>query len=380
MTTIDYFYIDGEEFEVEHFDTLAFLYSENTLSIFGSYSEGFWISATNLSTGKRYVEHRNFFDNYINMDLSGIMQQVAQDPTEVLGSSFPYVPLRVAIEDDRGEAWFSYEVTGIYGARNAGEPYRFSKSPDHRRLWVNYPQTFSLFNDADDHQHYKLADGFKIYAKDEAPDRMVLEDDLLASFDAFQSAESSGAARSLRAGSPLVVGLSTRKAITADAEGIESSMGLLYWLKLVPDLTPRHAPGRTYLRWLQRDGSFGYWLLHTGDIQVTSATRRSFIRHYYDRTITFMKNPRQADFTESRVLTLSATASNEEEFEYVSGLLTSPVVDRMITIEGRDGLVDKWERVNVLPSTQAYSKKFNTPRRRQLDITIQLPDRDTITL
>lgn len=377
--TIDYFYIDDEEFEVEHFDTLAFLYSENPLSIYGSHPEGFGISVTNLYTNKKYVEHRHFFDMYIRMDLSGIMQQIAQDPTEVLGTLFPYVPLRVAIEDDKGEAWFSYEVTGIYGARNAGESYRFSLSPAHRRLWVNYPQTFALFNDANDNQHYELADGFKIYAKDAAPGRMVMEDDLLVSFDAFHEEESSEAARSLRAGSPLVVGLSTKKAFTDDGISREAE-GLMYRLKLVPDLTPRNAPGRTYLRWLQRDGSFGYWLFHTGEVQVASATRSSFLRHYYDRTITFNKNPRQADFTESRVLTLSTTVSNGEEFEYLCGLLTSPVVDRLITVDRITGKGERWERVNVLPNTQAYGKKFDTPRNRQIDITLQLPDRDTIQL
>lgn len=378
---IEYFYIDGVEYEVEYDEPLVFLYSKNTLTINCSESsrvDGFFFSVTNLDTGKKYTEQRYFFESSIYLNLGVIMRQVARDPTEILGSLYPYVPLRVAIEDDKGEAWFSYEVTGIYGARNVGESYRFSITPSHRRLWVNFPQTFTLFDDADDNQHYRLSDGFKIYARNAAPGRMIIEDDLLMSFDAFSEAESSEAARHLRAGAPLIVGLSTRAAFTGTNAMIRGSEGLMYWLNLVPDLTPLDAPGRTYLRWLQRDGSFGYWLFHTGELGVTSAARNSFQRFYTFPD--FARNPRQADFTESRTLTLSATVNNQEEFDYLCGLLTSPVVDRLISVEDNVRTVNRWERVNILPSTQAYSKKFNTPRRRELEITIQLPDRDTITL
>ncbi|MBQ2015379.1 MAG: hypothetical protein II207_00075 [Clostridia bacterium] len=184
----------------------------------------------------------------------------------------------------------------------------------------------------------------------------------------------------LRAGRPQLIGLSTYTYISAQAE--EGDYSGSYWLSLQPDLTPVDAPGRTYLRWLQRDGSVGYWLFHSGELQVAAAQGSTFQRFFNNPNAPsssapeFANNSRQADFTESRTLNLGTTANNLDEFEYLAGLMTSPVVDRYIKVGDSYG----WQRVNVMPSSQAYSRKRDTPRVRQIELTIQLPDRDTIKL
>lgn len=86
-------------------------------------------------------------------------------------------------------------------------------------------------------------------------------------------------------------------------------------------------------------------------------------------------NPARADFTETQTLALGTYANNQDEYDYLMGLVTSPVVDRLIS-----AYADKWQRVNIVPGSYAHSRKRTTPHRLPFEITITLPQRNTIKL
>lgn len=406
--TLDYFSVDnGEieiEYEVEYRSIFAFMYSECPFSLYATEPnpgiDGFTIRVTNTDTGQSYEEYRQFFDLNLRMDLSGILRNLAPDVTKVLGKTFPYVGFKVEVLYDNSTPVYTFDFGGLYGALNTGESFAFSPygaaSPTPRRLWVNYPQTVRVFEvQVASRCGYTLPSDTSATALNYQTYKSVTEDDIIRSFASSGKPEYDEVLADLRAGVPRVVGVTICKSIDESGNVVDLPINQepLYWLKLMPDLTPFNAPGRVYLRWLQRDGSFGYWLFNAGELQLTSATNQTFNRHYFRRNeatsqfvngyyfSSFAKNPRHSDFSESRILGIGTTVNNEEEFKYLSGLLTSPVVDRMIVYtNSRQDQCVGWERVNIAPSSQAYSKRFDTPRARQLEFTIQLPDRDTIKL
>jgi hypothetical protein len=385
--------IDAQtQLTAQYNSSLIFMYSRTPL-IFRCASPlktgSIGLRVTNRRTGAMFEETRQFYNGEASFDLGALMRYLAPDVTTVMSAQRNF---RGAFEDymvqllyQEGTYWTRYFV-GIFGALNANESYRLrgldQANPEPRRLWVNYPQTFTMTRDYDDNHPFELPNGEKLYARGDGPDYYSLELSLTDTLSENGGSAARDYLSNLRAGRPQLIGLSTYTYISAQAE--EREYRGSYWLSLQPDLTPIFAPGCTYLRWLQRDGSFGYWLFQNGEVQVEASQGSSFRRFsvnpnapsawVYD--VEFANNPRLADFTETRVMNLGTSVNTLEEFEYLAGLLSSPVVDRFIL----SGDEHAWERVNVMPSSQAYSRKRDTPRVRQIEITIQLPDRDTIKL
>lgn len=373
----------------------AFMYSRTPLLVSDSSQA---LAAIDLrvslpETGVSFVESRQFYNGEASFDLDSIMRLLAPDVTSLLsaqrgnrGASEAFFVELIYADDT---VW-SRGYDAIFGALNANESYRCKAldvaNPESRRLWINYPQTFCLNQDIDDTHFFKLYGGTKVAAQNDNPDVFSIEEDFVQALGADESDDAQWCLETLRAGIPQLVGLSNYAYVNAQAE--QKTFNGPYWLKLIPDLTPAFAPGRTFVRWLQRDGSFGYWLFHSGELQVVASEGTSFQRYYanpdepsyFGDYVQFDRNSRQADFSETRTLNLGTTVETLEEFEYLAGLMTSPVVDRYVISGENGGEHAGWERVNVLPSSQAYSRKRSTPRMRQIELTIQLPDRDTIKL
>ena len=394
--TYEYFYYNNEEVEVEYRSRIAFMYSRCPINLYDASKtiSGFTLRVKNMTTNESFSEDRRFYDGQLTFELGTIMRHLAPDVTKVLnleGRDYrsAYASFQVAIEVNDDIYW-STNIEGIYGALNANESFRYEalneKTPEPRRLWVNYPQTFRLFADLMETHAYKIPSSKLLYSNRGDSSIFAIEDSLIDTLERYSGQNDSEAAailNSLRKGTPQILGLSNSYSITA--QGGSTSYEGFYWLKLQPDLTPAFAPGRTYLRWLQRDGSVGYWLFHSGEMQTAVSQDVSFQRYYdnpnfpsYSGRIAplFENNPRQADFKENRTLNLGTTVNSLAEFEYLVGLMTSPVVDRYVMC----GEKASWERVNILPSTHSYSRKRDTPHTQLLEFTIQLPDRDTIKL
>lgn len=376
---------------LSYISPLAFMYSRVPLLLSFLRPTGrVTVTVTNQDTGESFQETRSTYNNKASFDLSKIMQYLAPDATSLLSESraglAAYTEFNVALAVGITEVW-SMHFKGIYGALNANESYRYNsegqRGPVNRRLWVNFPQTFQVQRDENDEFYYQTA-GAKIYPERLNSDEFAYEDYLVHTLSTLSDddIDANSLLLQLKAGIAQTIGLSTYCAINAQAEVVDSNAP--FWLRLHPDLTRRDATGVTYLRWLQRDGSIGYWLFRSGELQTTSEEATSFQRYnenpnvssHWDEFLHFDGNQLHADYEETRTLNLSAEIRNRDEFEYLCGLLTSPVVDRLVDSETHEG----WERVNIMPSSQGLSLRRDTPFSRTLELAIQLPRRDTIKL
>jgi hypothetical protein len=377
---------------LSYISPLAFMYSRVPLLLsFLKPTGRVTVTVTNQDTGESFQETRSTYNNKASFDLSRIMLYLAPDATSLLSESraglAAYTAFSVSLSIGSVEAW-SLPFVGIYGALNANEFYRYNseglRGPVNRRLWVNFPQTFQIQIDESDEFYYQTEAGSKIYPERLNSDNFAYEDYLVQSLSALSDydIDANSLLLQLKSGNAQTVGLSTDRAINAQAEVVGGNAP--FWLRLHPDLTRRDATGVTYLRWLQRDGSIGYWLFRSGELQTTSEEAASFQRYnenpnvssYWDDFLHFDGNQLHADYAETRTLNLSAEIRNRDEFEYLCGLLTSPVVDRLVDSETHEG----WERVNIMPSSQGLSLRRDTPFSRTLELAIQLPRRDTIKL
>lgn len=376
---------------LSYISPLAFMYSRVPLLLDFVRPVGkLTVTVTNQDTGESFQETRSTYDNKASFDLSKIMQYLAPDPSSMLhesrGGLGVYTMFSASLSVGSNEVW-SHPFVGIYGALNANESYRYnsegSRGPVNRRLWVNFPQTFAIQHDENEEYYYQTEEGVRIYLDYMITDEFAYENNLLRSLGE-QSDFDIDASRlldQLKLGNAQTIGISTSRALTAQALVVADTP---FWLRLHPDLTRRDAPGVTYLRWLQRDGSIGYWLFSSGELQTTAEETSSFERYnenpnvssHWGDVMHFDGNPLHADYAETRTLNLSAEIRNRDEYEYLCGLLTSPVVDRLVDSEGHEG----WERVNIMPSSQGLSLRRDTPFSRALELAIQLPRRDTIKL
>lgn len=378
---------------VTYISPVAFMYSQVPLTVrMPRGASSVRIEVECQDTGEGFEEIRALYNTVARFDLSKIMQYLAPDVTSLLSEQRnglgAYAEFTITLYINSTEVWSSGRWTGIYGALNANESYRFnSEGLDgsvNRRLWVNFPQTFQVQRDENNEFYYQTQAGVKIYPEMLSSDNFAYEDYLVHTLSTLSEydPDANSLLLQLKAGNAQTIGLSTDRAINAQAEAVDSKAP--FWLRLHPDLTRRDAPGVTYLRWLQRDGSIGYWLFRSGEQQTAVKESASFRRYsdnpnvpsYWDDFLHFDGNPLHADYTETRTLNLSAEIYNRDEYEYLCGLLTSPVVDRLVDSEGHDG----WERVNIIPSSQGLSLRRDTPFRRTIELAIQLPQRDTIKL
>lgn len=375
---------------LSYISQLAFMFSRVPLLLAFNRAIGkITVTVESQDTGESFQETRSAYNNKASFDLSKIMQYLAPDPSSLLHEErnglAAYAMFNVSLSIGSTEVW-SMPFVGIYGALNANEAYRFNaggaNNPVNRRLWVNFPQTVQIQRDNDDAFYYQTESGVKLYPDGLDIDERAYENDLMHTIALMADNVADRLLCQLRAGNAQTVGLSNALAISAQAEVVEGNEP--FWLLLQPDLTPRHASGVTYLRWLQRDGSIGYWLFRSGELQTTAEEAASFQRYnenpnvssYWDDFLHFDGNQLHADYAETRTLNLSAEIRNRDEFEYLCGLLTSPVVDRLVDSETHEG----WERVNIMPSSQGLSLRRDTPFSRTLELAIQLPRRDTIKL
>lgn len=379
----DTFQLGNSQYTVTYQPELAFYYSQYPVRIYrASGVSSLCVRVKNTGTGLSHRESRYFYGNEILMDLSNIMRNLAPDASEMIGASRRLPTFLITIENEEGTVYHAFNVFGIPGALNANETYReHYAAPKNRRLWINYPQTFDLHATRDGDKFFRIATDFVNIRYDD-PHELSQEENLVDAIEAQGSTSTLAVLSQLRAGQPQTVYLSNCFIVNRYGDRLQKADS--YPLRLQPDNTPRDAAGRVFLRWLQRDGSVGYWLFYSGEEQSAFAEGNSFERYAFNPNepsylaqdlAEFSSNPRQGDFKESRTLRLGAVLHNADEYDYLLGLLSSPVVDRLLP-----GDRDIWERVNILPSSLARSRKFDTPTSRQIEITIQLPDRDTIQL
>lgn len=360
---------------------------------------------------RSYDEKRVIRGGKAHFEISRILQHLGPDVSDVFNDDraprAAYFTFAVRLtESATGTVLWSFPVfNALMGALDQGETYAYGTTPEApitRRLWVNYPQTVTVADNEVMGSSFIALDfsgeSFKfinqwdvagsgtpvvgevnlierLYKAAINADNSLDDDTQAAAFTAYSK---------LTSGSPVVLGLSTRFRVTPEGhDSGDRATGItgltMQHVKFIPDKAPRGEG--TYLRWLQRDGSFGYWHFQNGDISVAAeegnAFQRTILGNPAEAQNGRFMNPAHADFIETRTLALGATVNDASEYDYLLGLATSPVVERFI--EQSDGS-HIWQRVNVAPGSYTRNRRWFTPRRSAFDITIILPQRNTIKL
>lgn len=375
-------------------------------------------------TGRSYEESRAFHDGIVSFSIERIMQLLAPDVDLLFqridhnaGKSLSEAfSLYVAYEDIDGITYpilsQPNSITALYGALDAGEIYG---EHSQRRLWVNFPQTFNLWEDAMGDTAFVLDDAY-IYP-DTNGAGPCYECDLVGAM--LETGDLEEFKRMLPEHPQRNIGLTWRTRIERGKEVPEE----FRTVTLVPDFSK---PGEgTYLRWLNRRGEVSYALFKNSQIRTTSSISNTFSR-YYDGDPSEPQsgaytNERKAEYREVREMVIGATGLSYDEYMDICDLATSPLVERLMPdvpeedtqvdviydggqadaaskvvvdtaeaayeIEAGGAAPDRleasqyiWQRVNVAAGTFARNIKRTTPSRQDLEIIIELPERNTIKL
>lgn len=412
--------IRGTEVTAYYSNSVAFMYSRQPLILEGLASDVVRVNAE-LSMGdnaKGYAESRAPHNGRVEFDLRRAMQLMAPsiddapqraDKQQSLGVFFSLM-VTLTYSDGATEWLFTSAIHGLYGALDQGEIYG---EHTQRRLWLNYPQTFALWRDDEGELAFVTDDAY-IYPDADGVD--FCERDFV---HALKEAGETKLLQELRKGKPLLnLGLTWRRRVADGRETVEN----MRTVTLVPDNTRRGAG--TYLRWLNRRGELSYFLFTNSKVRMTSTVSETFTRYYDGDPATYdggvFVNPQKANYREAREMVLGATGLSLDEYEDLCDLATSPVVERLmpdaiedaptarvfdggdaagdaskIYLDGEtsstevgDGdarsgqvpVVNRWQRVNVAAGTFERSIRRTTPSRQDLEIIIELPERNTVQL
>lgn len=378
--------------EVSLPDSPVFLYSPQILTVRnGNVAQPIGASQVRLKvTGSlgSHVETRTMLNDVARFDMSRVMQLVTPDVDDILsrigenGSLCDSVTLDIDfIAGDTGEVFEpvpgidGLSCTVLHGALDQLETYGGTES---RRMWLNFPQTFNLWR-TDGEEAHVIINGITSYVP--FPEDCVEVDQRIIRARLDESGADLD--KAFIPGRPADLGLSLNGKVSDGAVSWE----YLRTITVTPDDSK---PGDgVYLRWLDRRGEAGYWLLTGSEIEYTANTGQSFSRYYEGNPAAprggSYVNAQKVDFRETRTMTLSATGLSLEEYDYLCSLAVSPVVEMLVVtqdmIDSGDATeATRWQRVNIAPSTHSRSIRRRTPRLYDFEVVIELPERNTVTL
>lgn len=289
-----------------------------------------------------------------------------QDLTEIFDVSVTVTASNGVVYDLFGGP---LNLRAFYGALDQCEEYG---GTERKRLWLNYPQTFTIWKDVTTSVFITIG-GETITPWANPENYQVGEFDMVARLKELGKYDTLA---SFKPGTPVAATMTWGPRIKFGHAGT----GFRKNLFLTPDDT---ALGEgTYLRWLNRHGGMSYWLFVNSSISVAAKADKAVEKPYNnDPTVpsfSLLMNSRSQSFRESREIVLGAVGVTNEEFEDLCGLATSPVVDRLILPEYEGEYI--WQRVNVLSGTFERNIRRNTPSLQDFEVVIELPERNTIKI
>lgn len=397
MQTTDYTYTEGpiKAAQVTIPGPLLFIYSPQIVSVTITEHTGsleglpvsFTITNSPNGTGRSYTETRNIHNNTVELDIARILQLLSADvegffdrsATEQATSKPLLYGLTVSYQDGYGTtrllaAHLGEEgrLEGMYGALDPGETYG---DEIHRRLWVNFPQTFharrlpsdallyvSPFLNVENSGEHAGAECqyLDVVAQREDADRFVNVTQITTTWDE----------------------------VMREGEGVKVSARTV---RVTPDFSK---PGSgVYLRWIDRHGETMSWLFCRSKQSVKTVLRENFTTHYSGDPLSpgrygRLRNPMKAEYSEARELTMGCGDLSAEEFDAVCSLATAPVVEMLVSGSPAPSDVNPllkdrlfppyvWQRVNIAPGTFARGNQRTTPNTYSIEFIVELPERHT---
>lgn len=347
------------------------------------------VRVTSSDTGRTFSETRQVGpSSSARFDISRICQELApeldtladgiQSPDALGGGAFnPCASFSLTVVAVTGSQWttvlLAMSFYARYGACDPGESWQNHgvRLRANVTYYVNFPQTVTVYAGATGRAAILSPDGRETHEFEQCPNCAEIYPAKV-----FAAKEWSDYAAGLEAGA---VDLRTFGQFCKD--GAFEGRRVTIKIHLETDNTPADAPGRFFLRWLNRHGEFRYRLFYGGDFKTTISESESFTRlqGYDDYTPTDGRsyaNPDKANFATSRTLVLGAPGVTAEEFDELTELAASPLV-HLYRHSGESEALSRWIRVNVQAGSYRRSRRRETPQRLNFEIGITLPPQNT---
>ena len=326
--------------------------------------------------GRTYTEYRNVYNLEVVFDIRRFMQtafaELNLDVVNYNGAmwtrnyNFRTIAAVVTYTDDNNATVVvaSFSVDSVFGNIERGE----STGGNVRRRWfVNYPFTLDFY--------CRRGEMFDLVVDGaQRPGVNFPQEQILSTTTA------SGYSRALLNVKELIDPFTIEHAFRlsqpfgyVSKNDVETEGILTYNVEV--DRTPAKAEKRVYLRWIDNQGRFCYWLfkdLGTSDAVAASSFVSADIINpvIYNGGMNRGTEVRQS-FARTKTRTLGAKSVDRETFDFLLTLASSPFVDIFDGYDAND--VPQWHTVNVSAATISKSTK---PRQ---DFTIAVVEPSQLT-
>ena len=312
------------------------------------------------ASGRVYSETRAVFNLAVTFDIRRFLQTAfINDNLDVVnyaGGMWTANPnqkkttVLVTYTDNNNETVVaaSFDTDAIFGNIERGE----STGGNMRRRWfVNYPFTLDWF--------VRGGDTFDVSVDGENRPGVVFPAEGIGT-----PATASGFTRVLLNVADLVDPITIERKIRivqpfgyVSKNDVESTNVAAYELDI--DRTPKDAEKRVYLRWIDNQGRFCYYLfkdLGTSDaVSGSSFVAADLVNPViYTDNLNVGTDVRQS-FARTKTRSLGTKSVDRETFDFLLTIVSSPWVDMFDGYDAND--IPQWHRVNVNPATVSKSTK-----------------------
>lgn len=348
-----------------------------------SQGELLYLDVFNDATEKFYREKRRCPDPVsqgdevtVEFDISRALQQLSPDIDTLLhgldysGCKSLGTELGVQLRDSSLHSIHNFTIWALPGALDAGETYNSNRRV---RLYPNWPQTVTVGRPSAGGTFggTTVAKGAKSYTAS----GMTGPTSEAALVQLIRDQSGTSDLNKLLAG--IDPGLQCYET-TQEAGWLQYSGWAVR--PFTVDTTPMSS-GRYFLRWLSRSGGVRYWLFYGGDYKFAASAAISFTRRYTgDPNMPdnrCYRNEFKANMVAGRTMTLGAPAVTDDEFELLTDLTVSPVVD---LLTGMSLTAPTWTRVAVAAGTHTRNRRRANPNLQDFEITVTLPALNCINL
>ena len=326
--------------------------------------------------GRTYTEYRNVYNLEVVFDVRRFMQtafaELNLDVVDYNGGmwtrnyNFRTISAVVTYADNNNATVVvaSFSVDSVFGNIERGE----STGGNVRRRWfVNYPFTLDFY--------CRRGEMFDLVVDGaQRPGVNFPQEQILSTTTA------SGYSRAILNVKELIDPFTIEHAFRlsqpfgyVSKNDVETEGILTYNVEV--DRTPANAEKRVYLRWIDNQGRFCYWLfkdLGSSDAVAASSFVSADIINpvIYNGGMNRGTEVRQS-FSRTKTRTIGAKSVDRETFDFLLTLASSPFVDMFDGYDAND--IPQWHRVNVAPGTVAKTIK---PRQ---DFTVAIVEPTQLT-
>lgn len=334
--------------------------------------DGVSVSIIDDQTGKQYREFREPFSGGARFDIRRYLQIMFGDLSQAVvdyGKAFVDSPVKktatVSVALHQGEEQqeiISFKIDALWGGISAGES---SGGVFNRRWFTNYPFTFDLFTQSGDALDVRV-DGKSdpgVEFVDHAPNAIGATPFRRRLVNPAHLFDASQVEQSIHVAAPhsLVLKNDTERT------------GLTAYT-----LTVDRCDSGVYLRWIDRQGRYCYYLFKLLGTAAATTISASWERNTMTTPTAYVggqniETPAQQSLTTKPTISIGAKLIDSETFDFLLTATRSPIVD---VFDGYDGNTPMWHRVNIVAGN--YTK--TTKNFQDFTMTIEQPVQTSQTL